>query len=65
MVEAITSAEWSPDAKRWLHLVSRRILLSDNRIDVNFPWALVVACARHDIQLNVGAKIISEWKMFY
>uniref|UniRef100_M1D8Y5 Uncharacterized protein n=1 Tax=Solanum tuberosum TaxID=4113 RepID=M1D8Y5_SOLTU len=27
--------------------------------------ALVVACAIQGIQLNVGAQIISKWKMFY
>ncbi|KAH0778465.1 hypothetical protein KY290_004892 [Solanum tuberosum] len=43
--EGITSAEWSPDAKRWLHLVSRRICPSGNRTGVTFPRALVVACA--------------------
>uniref|UniRef100_M1DE26 Putative plant transposon protein domain-containing protein n=1 Tax=Solanum tuberosum TaxID=4113 RepID=M1DE26_SOLTU len=63
--EGITSTDWSPDAKRWLHLVTRRIRPSGNRTDVTFPRALVVACAIQGIQLNMGAQIISEWKMFY
>uniref|UniRef100_M1DJU1 Putative plant transposon protein domain-containing protein n=1 Tax=Solanum tuberosum TaxID=4113 RepID=M1DJU1_SOLTU len=63
--EGITSAGWSPDAKRWLHLVTRRIPPSGNRTDVTFPRALVVACAVQGIELNVGMQIISEWKMFY
>ncbi|KAH0719091.1 hypothetical protein KY285_015122 [Solanum tuberosum] len=42
--EGIPSTDWSPDAKRWLHLVTRRILPSSNRTDVRFPGALVVAC---------------------
>lgn len=45
MVEVLTSADWSPNAKRWLHLVSRRIRPSGNHTDVTFPRALVVACA--------------------
>ncbi|KAH0689056.1 hypothetical protein KY290_017154 [Solanum tuberosum] len=42
-VEGITSSDWSPDAKRWLHLETRRIRPSDNRTDVTFPRAMVVA----------------------
>ncbi|KAH0722522.1 hypothetical protein KY290_005171 [Solanum tuberosum] len=64
-VEVITSAEWSPDANRWLHLVTRRIRPSGNRTDVTFSRALVVACTVQGIELNVGVHIISEWKMFY
>uniref|UniRef100_M1DN20 Putative plant transposon protein domain-containing protein n=1 Tax=Solanum tuberosum TaxID=4113 RepID=M1DN20_SOLTU len=41
--DGITSSDWSPDAKRWLHLVTRRIRPSGNRTDVTFPLALVVA----------------------
>uniref|UniRef100_M1DHE2 Putative plant transposon protein domain-containing protein n=1 Tax=Solanum tuberosum TaxID=4113 RepID=M1DHE2_SOLTU len=52
--EGITSTDWSPDAKRWLHLVTNRICLSGNRTDVTFPRALVVACAIQGIELNVG-----------
>ncbi|KAH0685824.1 hypothetical protein KY284_016377 [Solanum tuberosum] len=63
--EGITSTDWSPDAKRWLHLVTRRIRPSGNRTDVTFPRALVVACTIHVIQLNVGAQIFLEWKIFY
>uniref|UniRef100_M1DYZ1 Putative plant transposon protein domain-containing protein n=1 Tax=Solanum tuberosum TaxID=4113 RepID=M1DYZ1_SOLTU len=63
--EGITRTDWSPDAKRWLHLVTRRICPSGNRTDVTFSWALVVAYAIHGIQQNMGAQIISEWKMFY
>ncbi|KAH0722402.1 hypothetical protein KY289_005446 [Solanum tuberosum] len=63
--EGIASTDWSPDAKRWLHLVTRRIRPSGNHTDVTFPRALVVACAIHGIELNVGAHTISEWKMFY
>ncbi|KAH0685668.1 hypothetical protein KY290_017188 [Solanum tuberosum] len=63
--EGITCANRSPDAKRWLHLVSRRIRPTDNRTDVNFPHALVVVCTIQGIGLNVGSKIISKWKMFY
>ncbi|KAH0698639.1 hypothetical protein KY284_012854 [Solanum tuberosum] len=44
-VEGITSTYWSPDAKRWLHLVTRRIRPSGNHTNVTFPWVLVVACA--------------------
>uniref|UniRef100_M1DM57 Putative plant transposon protein domain-containing protein n=1 Tax=Solanum tuberosum TaxID=4113 RepID=M1DM57_SOLTU len=50
--------------QRWLHLVTKRIRPSGNRTDVTFPHALVVACTIQGIQLNVGAQIISEWKMF-
>ncbi|KAH0716987.1 hypothetical protein KY285_013018 [Solanum tuberosum] len=64
-VEGITSTDWLPDAKCWLHLVTRRIRPLGNRNDVTFPRALVVACAIQGIELNVGVKIISEWKMFY
>uniref|UniRef100_M1DL21 Putative plant transposon protein domain-containing protein n=1 Tax=Solanum tuberosum TaxID=4113 RepID=M1DL21_SOLTU len=63
--EGITSVDWSLDDKRWLYLVTRRIHLSSNRIDVTFPRALVVAWAVQGIELNVGEHIISEWKMFY
>ncbi|KAH0689237.1 hypothetical protein KY289_016595 [Solanum tuberosum] len=63
--EGITSTHWSPDAKRWMHLVSKKIRPLGNRIDVTFPQVLVVACAMQGIKLNVGALIISEWKMFY
>uniref|UniRef100_M1DPM1 Putative plant transposon protein domain-containing protein n=1 Tax=Solanum tuberosum TaxID=4113 RepID=M1DPM1_SOLTU len=63
--EGISSTDWSPDAKRWLHLVRRRIRPSSNRIDVTFPRALVVACTIQGIELNMGEQIISEWKMFY
>uniref|UniRef100_M1DXF4 Uncharacterized protein n=1 Tax=Solanum tuberosum TaxID=4113 RepID=M1DXF4_SOLTU len=34
--EGITSTDWSPDAKRWLHLITRRIRPSRNRTDVTF-----------------------------
>uniref|UniRef100_M1DZD2 Putative plant transposon protein domain-containing protein n=1 Tax=Solanum tuberosum TaxID=4113 RepID=M1DZD2_SOLTU len=64
-VEGITSSDWSADIKRWLHLVTRRIRLSGNRVDVTFPRALVVVCAIQGIELNVGVQNISEWKMFY
>uniref|UniRef100_M1DSN3 Putative plant transposon protein domain-containing protein n=1 Tax=Solanum tuberosum TaxID=4113 RepID=M1DSN3_SOLTU len=64
-VEGITSTDWSPDAKRWLYLVTKRIRPSGNRTDVTFPWALVVACAIQGIQLNMGEQVILEWKMFY
>uniref|UniRef100_M1E0Q3 Gag-pol protein n=1 Tax=Solanum tuberosum TaxID=4113 RepID=M1E0Q3_SOLTU len=64
--------EWRRDtlvepghAKRWLHLVNRRIRPSGNHTDVRFPRALVVACAVQDIELNVKVQIILEWKMFY
>uniref|UniRef100_M1DXI4 Putative plant transposon protein domain-containing protein n=1 Tax=Solanum tuberosum TaxID=4113 RepID=M1DXI4_SOLTU len=63
--EGIISTDWLPDAKRWIHLVTRRIRPSGNRTDVNFPRVLVVACAIQGIEPNVGAQIISEWKMFY
>ncbi|KAH0689239.1 hypothetical protein KY289_016597 [Solanum tuberosum] len=43
--KGITSTDWSPDAKRWLHLVPRRICPSRNHTDVTFPRDLVVACA--------------------
>jgi len=52
--EGITSTDWSPDAKRWLDLVTRRIHPSGNRTDVTFPWLLVVACAIYGNELNVG-----------
>uniref|UniRef100_M0ZYH2 Uncharacterized protein n=1 Tax=Solanum tuberosum TaxID=4113 RepID=M0ZYH2_SOLTU len=42
-----------------------RIRSSGNRTDVTFPRALIVACAVQGIELNVGAQIISELKMFY
>uniref|UniRef100_M1DPX3 Putative plant transposon protein domain-containing protein n=1 Tax=Solanum tuberosum TaxID=4113 RepID=M1DPX3_SOLTU len=63
--EGITSTNLSPDAKRWLHLVTKRIRPSGNRTDVTFSRALVVACAIQGIELNVGAQIISEWNTFY
>uniref|UniRef100_M1DAW6 Putative plant transposon protein domain-containing protein n=1 Tax=Solanum tuberosum TaxID=4113 RepID=M1DAW6_SOLTU len=65
IAEGITSANWSPDAKRWLHLVTKRIFPSGNCTDVTFPRDLVVACAVQGIELNVRAQIISKWKMFY
>uniref|UniRef100_M1DFH8 Putative plant transposon protein domain-containing protein n=1 Tax=Solanum tuberosum TaxID=4113 RepID=M1DFH8_SOLTU len=34
--EGITSTDWSPNAKRWLHLVTRRIRSSGNHTDVTF-----------------------------
>ncbi|KAH0722471.1 hypothetical protein KY289_005515 [Solanum tuberosum] len=43
----------------------RRIHPSGNRTNVTFPRVLLVACAVQGIELNVGAQIISEWKMFY
>ncbi|KAH0635756.1 hypothetical protein KY289_035671 [Solanum tuberosum] len=55
----------SPDAKRWLHLVTKRIRPLGNHTDVTFPRTLVVACAIQGIRLNVSAQIISEWKVFY
>ncbi|KAH0698648.1 hypothetical protein KY284_012863 [Solanum tuberosum] len=63
--EGNTSTDWSPDAKRWLQLVTRRIWPSGNHTDVTFPRVLVVACAIQGIQLSVGAQIISYWKMLY
>uniref|UniRef100_M1DES4 Putative plant transposon protein domain-containing protein n=1 Tax=Solanum tuberosum TaxID=4113 RepID=M1DES4_SOLTU len=63
--EGSTSTDWSPDTKRWLHLVTRRIRPSGNRTNVTFPLALVATYAIQGIQINVGAQIISEWKMFY
>ncbi|KAH0722441.1 hypothetical protein KY290_005095 [Solanum tuberosum] len=39
--EGITSTDWSPDAKRWLNLVTRTIRLSGNRTDMTFPRSLV------------------------
>ncbi|KAH0685721.1 hypothetical protein KY290_017249 [Solanum tuberosum] len=53
-VEGITITDWSPNSKRWLHLVTRRIRPSSNCIDVTFPRALVVACAIQGIPLNEG-----------
>ena len=38
---------------------------SGNNANVDFPWALVVACAMHDTQLNVGTYINLEQKIFY
>uniref|UniRef100_M1DP76 Putative plant transposon protein domain-containing protein n=1 Tax=Solanum tuberosum TaxID=4113 RepID=M1DP76_SOLTU len=64
-VEGLTSIDWAPDAKRWLHLVTRRILSSGKHTDVTFPRALVVECAIKGIELNVGAHIISKWKIIY
>ncbi|KAH0699046.1 hypothetical protein KY284_013261 [Solanum tuberosum] len=43
--EGITNSNWSPDAKRWLHFVTKRIRPSDSLTDVTFPRASVVACA--------------------
>ncbi|KAH0687963.1 hypothetical protein KY290_016988 [Solanum tuberosum] len=63
--EGLTSTDWSPDAKMCLHLVTRRIRLSDNRTDVTFSRALVVAYVIQGIELNVGEHVISDWKMFY
>uniref|UniRef100_M1DFR9 Putative plant transposon protein domain-containing protein n=1 Tax=Solanum tuberosum TaxID=4113 RepID=M1DFR9_SOLTU len=51
-MKGIISANWSPDAERWLHLVTRRIRSSCNRINVTFPWALVVECT---IQVRRGS----------
>ena len=45
--------------------MTRRIRPSGNHTDVTFPRALVVVCAIQGIELNVGAQIISKWKMFY
>lgn len=53
-LEGITSRKWSHDVKRCLHLVTRRIRCT-----------FVMVFAIQGIQLNVGAQIISEWKMFY
>lgn len=36
-----------------------------NFTDVTYPRAIEVACAIRGIRLNVGAKIVSEWKDFY
>lgn len=63
--EGLTSAYCSTDAKRGLHLVSRRIHLSSKRMNVTYPRAIVVACIIQGIKLNVAAQIISKWKMFY
>ena len=56
--------DWSPAVKRWLHFVTLRIRPSVNHIHVTFPQALVVACTIQDIDINVGAQIISEWGVF-
>lgn len=40
--EGITSADWSLNAKRWVHLVSKRILPLSNHMDITYPWVLVV-----------------------
>uniref|UniRef100_M1DAA0 Uncharacterized protein n=1 Tax=Solanum tuberosum TaxID=4113 RepID=M1DAA0_SOLTU len=32
---------------------------------MTFPRALVVACVMQSIELNMGAQIFSEWKVFY
>uniref|UniRef100_M1DFG3 Putative plant transposon protein domain-containing protein n=1 Tax=Solanum tuberosum TaxID=4113 RepID=M1DFG3_SOLTU len=58
ITEGITSTDWSPDAKRWLHLVIKRIHPSGNFTDVTFTWNLVVACAIQGIQLNMEEQII-------
>uniref|UniRef100_M1DK41 Putative plant transposon protein domain-containing protein n=1 Tax=Solanum tuberosum TaxID=4113 RepID=M1DK41_SOLTU len=63
--EGITSMDCSPDAKRLLHLLTRRIRPLGNRTDVTFPRALVAVCAIQGILLNMGAQIILLWKMFY
>lgn len=63
--EGITITYFTVDARRWLNLVSHRIRLSDNLIDVIYPPTLVVACTIQGIQLNLGAQIVSEWKGFY
>ena len=42
-----------------------RIYPSSNITNVTFPRDLVVSCAIHGIQLNMGAEIILELKMFY
>lgn len=64
-IEGKISTNLSPYAKRWLHLVTRRILQSSNHIEVTFPRALVLVCVIHSIELNMGAEILLEWKMFY
>lgn len=45
--------------------MARRICPLESCTDTNFPQAFVVACLVQGIQLNVGAQIIFEWKMFY
>uniref|UniRef100_M1D8X6 Putative plant transposon protein domain-containing protein n=1 Tax=Solanum tuberosum TaxID=4113 RepID=M1D8X6_SOLTU len=54
--EGITSTDWSSDAKRWLHLVTRRIHSSGNCTDMTFPQDLVVVCTIQGIELNVGRR---------
>lgn len=56
---------WSPNAKRWLHFVPRRIHPSYNYIDVTFPRDSKVACTIHGIELDAREHIISKWKIFY
>ena len=48
--EGITITEWSLDAKRWLHLVTRRIRSSSNCINVTFPRTMVSDRPRKFIQ---------------
>lgn len=58
-MEGITNHFFSPDARRWLALVGRRIHLSANLTDVTYHWAPVVVCAIQGIQLNVKVQVMS------
>lgn len=64
IVDGTTIEGLLPDAKRWIHLVSRRLRPSGNHTYVIFPRALVLAYAIHVISLNIGVQIISECKKF-
>lgn len=64
-IEGITSLYFSADSKRWLTLVARRMCPLGNLTDMTYPRALVVDCAMKGIGLNVGEKIVFEWKNLY
>ncbi|WMV44639.1 hypothetical protein MTR67_038024 [Solanum verrucosum] len=63
--DSLTCHYYSPDTRRWLIFVGRRICPSDNVIDVTYPRAVVVACIITVISVNVGEQIVAERKDFY
>ena len=65
IAEEINIMDRLPYAKKWLNLVTKRIYPLRNFTNVTFPRDLVVSYAIQGIQLNMGAEIILELKMFY
>lgn len=56
----IHGTHFTVEARRWLHVVSRRILPSSNVTDVTYVRALVLAYILSGVRVNVGLHILEE-----